>query len=107
MIIINPVPFILYYYLDHDFDKNNETKEPYPLFKEKRKQYKKWFDESIEKYHIANIINNQKLLNIDWELNDRLIIEMQQPKGLEKYYEYLELVNQLIEGRGEILANYL
>ena len=32
---------------------------------------------------------------------------MQQPKGLEKYYEYLELVNQLIEDRGEILANYL
>ena len=97
----------LYYYLDHDFDKNNETKASYPLFKEKREQYKKWFDESIEKYHIAIIINNQNLLSIDWKLNDCLKIEMQQPQGLEKYYEYLKLANQLIEDRGKILAKYL
>ena len=74
----------LYYYLEHDLDKNNEKKAPYPLFKEKREQYKKWFNKNAERYYIVDILDNKKLLNIDWQSNDRLIIEMQQPQGLEK-----------------------
>ena len=68
----------MYYYLEHDLDKNNEKKAPYPLFKEKREQYKKWFDENAERYYVVDILDNKKLLNIDWQLNDRLIIEMNQ-----------------------------
>lgn len=92
----------LYYYLNHD-----EIKVPFQLFNEKREQYKKWLDENRERYYIVNILNNKKLLNIDWQSNDSLTIEMNQNSDLEKYYEYLKFVSQIIEDRGELMGKLL